>query len=497
LVKESPLDAQNSVVWTTLIKYVLKQKKYQEAYRLFTDMKRRGNRPTLRTYGTLFKGYTQIDNWDGFSLQLDNVSSLYDQLMRHTENIKESREPTEDLSNIPFNLLIEIFGKAQDFQRMYDVFNAMESKGPLAPDLFTFTALINAIGGRTLIRLSKTNDEIEDARPVVADHKASPSPTELAYKNAADAKLIWKQLIRTCGAPDAHALRAVFVPLSRGRPSDQNFILDIAQEYLGLSRPGERSLPSKMPLHPQTLNILLSTCNRASRYRFTIHYIEQIIDTRRASMLATEHMDLVMAAHAALASSDSGESEQALDMLEWMLRMSALPVAHIPESGLGPKIRPEQTTYDLVALACHYGGDWKSICRTFELMTGRSQEEFRTLGPDRLPEDSRMKPSGSFMACFIRTAFKMSDISNRKMALNVLQYYEPSLVSLFDAQPRGDSAPPRRRQMDSLLDANRFAEGLVAVLPQVIKSEEYDKDTKAACSKWLMRAKTFRDIQKR
>lgn len=39
LVKSSPLDAQNAVVWATLIRSVLAAEKYQEAYRLFIDVR--------------------------------------------------------------------------------------------------------------------------------------------------------------------------------------------------------------------------------------------------------------------------------------------------------------------------------------------------------------------------------------------------------------------------------------------------------------------------
>jgi hypothetical protein len=37
-VKEAPLDAQNAVVWATLIRSVIANGKYQEAYRLFIDV---------------------------------------------------------------------------------------------------------------------------------------------------------------------------------------------------------------------------------------------------------------------------------------------------------------------------------------------------------------------------------------------------------------------------------------------------------------------------
>ncbi|KIJ51171.1 hypothetical protein M422DRAFT_203188, partial [Sphaerobolus stellatus SS14] len=435
MVKNSPTDAQNSAVWATLMGFAMGQKKYKEAYRLFTDMKRRGIKPTSRTFGTLLKGYTQIEDWSPYTTQLENVCSLYDQVLRYHTSIKRDSQLRNDLSNIPYNLLIEIFGKAQDYRRMFDVSNSMDTTGPASPDIYTYTCLLNAIANRKTIQPSLESDPLEEESGEVAV-VAPPSPIEVAYKNADEAKIIWHQLLRICGSPDLHAIRAAILPLSRGRPSDQQLALDIVHEYLGLSRPGEKAIPSKLPLHAHVLSIILSICNRTSRYRYTIHYVEQVMDSDRRKTLAREHMELVLEAHAGLAALDPGEAEQAVETLQWMLRESALPQGRFEESGLGPQIKPTSSTFDLVALACFYGGDWKSMCRTFELMTGLESDNFR--GELKRPrpdfQGQRMIPSGSFMACFLRLAAKSKDVDNIKQALNVFKFYDSTLGDLLDSR---------------------------------------------------------------
>ncbi|KAF8516865.1 hypothetical protein JB92DRAFT_2908642 [Gautieria morchelliformis] len=487
-VKEAPLDAQNAVVWATLIRSVITNGKYQEAYRLFIDMKRRGIRPTSRTYSTLLKGYAQIDDWERFPLQLDNVCSVYDQLRQHHGMVQPDGGPDDELSNIPYNLLITIFGKAQRFQRMFDVFNAMPPKGPLAPDMHTFTVLITAIGNRQLSAFA-TPPEGKDAE---AD--PLPSANELAYKNASDAKLIWRQLLRVCRTPDSHAIRAILKPLSRGRPSDQNFALDIAHEYLGLSPPGKQSIPAKLPLHEQTLEAVLATSNAARRYRYTLHYIQQVIDSRPVLLLNRKHMDYALHAHAALACMDPGESEQALEMLQWMLRMQALPRApglDRDTGGIGPQIKPATSTYDIVALACWNGGDWPNACRVFELMTGYSRDQFR--GEMKAPPTSSsrqgLRPSAIFMSSFIRAATKTYDPENVRQALNILGHYGLDNI-LEEVTDPGHPSQRKLRRQDSnrAFYASKLVEALHIALPQMLKSADYDQVLKTRWKDMLRRA---------
>ncbi|KAF8579153.1 hypothetical protein K439DRAFT_416932 [Ramaria rubella] len=450
-------------------------------------MKRRGILPSWRTYGTLLKGYSQIDDWEKHPVQLDNVCSLYDQLKQyHTEHSSE-------YSNIPYNLLIEIFGKAQRFQRMYDVFNDMSSPEKPSPDIHTFTVLLIAIANRKLSSLVPTPPQDGLIDTLEDDEPAPPTLNELAHKNASDAKLIWRQLLRVCGEPDSHAIRAVLKPLARGRPSDQNFALDIVHEYLGLSRPGEQALPAKLELHPHTLESLLHACNYSRRYRFTLHYVQQVIDSGRALVLAREHMDLALEAHAALAPVDSGESDQALEMLQWMLRMHALPPAPELQGGIGPQIKPTASSYDLVALACWYSGDWRNICRTFDLMTGYASDQFRgEIQEAPKPQHLRghiLRPSSGFMSSFIRTAAKTYSLDNVRLTLNILEHFG------FDRlDPKRDPPSPnmsRKQEKDHYFNTSKLMEALVVVLPRVLRSTEFGEKDKIRWEEVLKRAKKY------
>lgn len=450
-------------------------------------MKRRGIKPTSRTFSTLLKGYAQIEDWEKYPLQLGNVCNIYTQVMQYHATVDETGGPREELSNIPYNLLINIFGKAQSFQRMFDVFNAMPAKGPLAPDMRTFTFLITAIGKRQISAISKT--------PTEGEEEETPLPTanELAYKNASDARLIWRQLLRVSPNPDSHAIRAIFKPLSRGRPSDQNFAFDIAHEYLGLSRPGEQSVTAKLQLHPQTLESLLIVSNIAKRYRYTLNYIQQVIDSGCHSLLTRRHMDYALQAHAALACMDPGEAGQALETLQWMLRMQALPQAPGLDGGVGPQIRPATTTYDTVALACWNGGDWSSACHTFELMTGYSSDQFRGEMSDPPEKPLRMhepplRPSAIFMSSFIRAAAKTHDPENVRQALNVLDHYGVDAILEEATRPAQSPRDRLRKRENNLFHASKLVEALHMVLRRLLVSPDYNQSTKTRWKDILRRA---------
>ena len=460
-------------------------------------MKRRGFSPTTRTYGTMLGGYARIQDWEKFPSQLENVCSLYDQLKRHHDSVKKRMGlHSTELSNIPYTSLIRIFGKAQQFQRMYDVFNSLPSEGPLAPDLHTFTALLEAISNRKLSALPPSF--------LGSEEEGEPAPhtfNELKSKNASDARLIWRQLLRASTKPpgfdiDSHVIRAILKILAWGRPSDQTFAFEIVHDYLGLSRPAQQAIPAKVDLHPLTLEALLHACNNASRYSFTLHYAQQVIDSDSSEgkgferlglrrILTTRHMDLVLEAHAALAAlGASGESEQALETLLWMLRMQATAPAPGKQGGIGPQIRPAASTYDLVLLTCWRSVDWKSACRTFELMTGYEADQFcgeMQSTPIQMQRSAgrALVPSTGFMSSLFRTASRTHQAKHMQQALNIFEHYgwnaffqRPSPAQIVA------TATSRKQEKDWIFYTFKLVEALADTLPALLKLPDFDKPTK-------------------
>jgi len=437
-------------------------------------MKRRGIKPTSRTYGTLLKGYTQIEDWSAFKVQLENVCNLWDQLQAYVENVGRDPDLQSDLSNIPYNLLIEIFGKAKDYQSMFDVYNSMDADGPILPDIFTYTILLNSIANRKTLQ---------------------PSPSlaalggDLLQRNADDAKLIWRQLLRTCGTPDTHSVRAVLVTLSRGCDADQKMVLDIARDYLGLSEPNSPVSHPKISLHGLTLNLILAMCNKTERYHHTLNYVEQAKNSNRRSILTREHIGFALEAHACLSSKDSGQAAAALETLEWMLQESALPQTHVRGSGIGPQIRPRPREFDAVALTCLRNSDWDGMCRTFELLTGHKCDEFR--GPTKRPRPNfgapQVVPSVPFIAWFLQLARSTGDHANMRLALHIFGFYEPMLTNRLAYIPAGSADADAIHEVKRRRDSLALADVLKDILPFMMESAN-ESEVKV-WNAWLKHAK--------
>ncbi|GJJ15628.1 hypothetical protein Clacol_009906 [Clathrus columnatus] len=498
MVKYSPLDAQNAAVWATLIGFVMSEKKYKEAFRLFTEMKRRGVRPSIRTFGVLLQGYNQIEDWRNHSVQLKNVHSICDQLLRF---VKEEGQD-EEVNIIPFNSLIKIYGKTGQYQKMYDIYNELDKKGPLAPDIYTFTILLNAIANRkkldpepygyfedtSIASFDQWSDASENPQK---DETTNPNdPTAVAYKNASDARLIWKELLEVCRTPDSYAIRAIIVILAKGRPSDQNLALNICREFLGLAPPGEKAKESLIPIHAQVLNVLLSMCNNSCRHRHTLQYVEQLLGPRRVEVLATEHMNLALEARAVLASTEHTRASEALETLKWMIRMAVIPRSRVSEGGLGPQIKPSGDTYDLVALTCFYAKDWSSLLETFAIMIGCKIENFSNHSSISSIHP-HSEPSGSFIACMLRTVLECGNRSDALAVIDVMQYFRMRLIQLFSLSNLTEKSPK------DYIQANRLVGAIAATVP-LIKGYAVQSrpELEASCSFWINQASKYRDLSR-
>ncbi|KAI0693593.1 hypothetical protein BC835DRAFT_1210950, partial [Cytidiella melzeri] len=407
-----PLDAQNVVVWNKLIAEVMRARKFQLAHRLFTDMKRRGHVPTSYTYSVMMRGYHEIDDWEQYSKQLNNVHDIFDAFLNHARKVKDTSPRSLELSTIPFNIYLSILGKAQLHQKMLDVFTDMHDNGPLIPDGRTYTNLLHQLYERRHI------PGLEGQAPV-------------ASKNASDAKYLWKQCLKQAEKGtldiDAFVLSNLIKILSNGRPTDQLVAFDIVRDYVGLSKPGEAPLKPRVSLTPVLLSAILDLSLYASKPKTCIHFVQQLMDrpvpSGASPVLECQHMRQVITAYTSLSILGSlGESKQSLEIIEWMLRQG------LDDPEYESRIRPDLSLYR-AAFACFWRGkDWASATRAFELMTGYSAEDFRDgrSGSPKPPLRSSGKlinPDGSVLASMARTALATRDRANMRQCLRILDHF--------------------------------------------------------------------------
>ncbi|KZT12775.1 uncharacterized protein LAESUDRAFT_753819 [Laetiporus sulphureus 93-53] len=418
MVKNLPADAQNTVVWNTLIDKAFENKRYNVAYKLFTDMKRRGFRPDIRTFYTMFGGYMSVKDWSRYTLQLQNVHSLFEEYQVYIEETRQHSPHGGHISVAPINAYIMILSNVGDYQKMMDVYSEMEEAGPLAPNHYTFANLFNAIAEK-----KRTSSAPEDVRAQRA-------------KNASEVKLLWRQMIRVSESNpafeiDSHVIEGALKALKLGSPTDHLFAFDIIREYLGLAKFGEAPVPVKVEMTPHVFVQALSLCNTSGKYRLAPHFFRQVADRQRRGeepVIGRSHVEKVIEAHAGLGMTINGESSiRALEVLEWLLKESALQ----PDS---ERLRPKLKTFTLVLATCWRDGDWTTATRTFELMTGYDAEDFadegevsrnETLRPQERSEGRIFEPDTAAMSHIVRTALASGDARNMRQCLRIVDYFKP------------------------------------------------------------------------
>lgn len=372
-------------------------------------MKRRGFRPNFRTYNVLLSGLSRIDNWEEHSIQFKNAQALWRGFLERIESLKKINPEHEEIDPNPAGFYVWILGANKDYNAVFDVLKDLDEEGPFSPTEFIYSNILRCIAHRTQL--------------------APGDKEDVGYRNASDAKLVWKDLTkRAVKNPEilsdhvvVHFIRA----LMNGRPADKLYAFDIIHDHFGLSKPGEERPPSRIKVTPMVLDSALLLCLRTQKYRLCIHYVQQIIDEAIASGQKTvpDHgnMEKVLQSYAAMTIAGSaGESDRAVETIEWMHQYHAL----------GWDVKPRPITYGWALMSCWRGGDWASAARITELMTGCHAEDFAdgsktSSSPrlDRRTQDRTIAPNARDMSCMLRAALASGDVASMRQCLRMATFF--------------------------------------------------------------------------
>src|SRR6266545_5697987 len=177
-------------------------------------MKRRGFTPTVRTFQTMFNGLARIKHWSTFTKQLQHAKALYQSYQKLVTALIKSNSNDPDISG-PFASYIRILGNAGDYNAIFDVYYALEDEGPLARNHLVYTAMFQSI------------------------HAAMGDTPEGRTKVAADARLLWSQMLKVAQknwefVPDSYVVSSAIMALSGGSGIDHELAFKIIAEYYGL-----------------------------------------------------------------------------------------------------------------------------------------------------------------------------------------------------------------------------------------------------------------------
>ncbi|KAI0375704.1 hypothetical protein BV20DRAFT_984638 [Pilatotrama ljubarskyi] len=449
-----PLDAQNTAVWNTLIQQAGEAKRFRMGYLIYIEMKRRGFKANSSTYATLMSMFLKVDSWRDRGKLLLCVHKVYDSYMEYMAAVKEHNPQSPELSTVPINAYIQVIGKAGQHQRAFDVYNALDEEGPLAPDRITYTNMFRGI----YLRGSVAGEDEQSQK--------------LRERAASDARLIWRHVQKRVEAGanlvDGVLISRVVQALAIGRPADHIVAFDIIRDYVGLARPGETAPPPRVALSSPLLQDILWLCNKAQKYRLCTHFVQQVME-KNPEILDRGHFDHVMTAYGSLSALGSPtEPARALQMLEWMLERELT-------SKDGFRIRPGLPTFTLVLVVCWRAKDWESALRTFEIMSGYRAADFAdgaTRTPQMTPRSQgrNIMPDAAALSCLVRTALESGDEAAMRQCARIVRHLGVGQVFVAkDAGPesRGERTGVRFEK-DQAFYAHKAARALVELVDVLV-----------------------------
>ncbi|CDO76250.1 hypothetical protein BN946_scf184470.g8 [Trametes cinnabarina] len=326
-LKTLPLDSQNTAVWNTLISQAGSQRRTKLAYQIYIEMKRRGFKPNLITFATLMGAFAKISSWEKHTKLYESVHKTYQAFLDFIDAVKEHNPQSPQIAVAPVDAYIRVLARAADYQRAFDVWNALDEDGPLSPGIRTYSAMlfVCCLRGQT------------------ASGETAQSVRERA---ASDARLIWRQLVKRMErdeslVPDVILIDIMIRCLALGRPADHIVAFDILRDYVGLAKPGETAPPAQVELSPILLQDVLFLCQMAQKPRLCVHFVQQLMETQ-PTILDNGHMEQVLTAYGTLGAMGAiTDASRALQTVEWMIERE---VVH----GEGTRIRPGLATFTLV-----------------------------------------------------------------------------------------------------------------------------------------------------
>ncbi|KAH7343447.1 hypothetical protein B0J17DRAFT_713628 [Rhizoctonia solani] len=354
----APAALQGAPAWNTVIHHALSDGRHNYAYTLYQQMKKRHIVPTVATYTTFMSAFAQAKPEVLTSLQLERVQKFYKDWIDQVLSAGADNATTGTLVH-PAAAYISVLANAKLYQSIWDTFYDLSLDGPLPPNQFVFTSMFIAFAKRTTAPNDTTTSN--DTTPGTPDDVASgeniqatPDPSDVRMKNAQDARLLWRQVLRSLERRpfpvDSHLVVAALRALQHGGKPELDLGLSIIDEYLGLRAP-DAPVPSEsakpLELNVRLLDSALSICNAAKRPDLARHFLD-ILTTPghpQRSIVSTGAMNILIEAYASLR-----DTAQIIQTIDWMIREGALPG--------GLSVIPGSSSWCIALRACLAAQDW-------------------------------------------------------------------------------------------------------------------------------------------
>jgi len=375
LVKASPSGIATVVCWNVLLHECFFHAKFKLAYEVWMDMKRRGVRPSARSFGTFFHGCGGMkggpDGVDG----LARVRTVWAQWLVHAEKVlhraeearaaggggrrrrgaageaepvavaeAETTDGPEDITNLPSNNFLAFLAKTNQVSLLLETFYSMPDSGPLAPDMVTYSIVLAAL------------------RPLVSAPSAAPADAAAHFAAALQA---WDRLASSAHLqPDAETV-SLLISICRASlvPQDQLLGLKLAEDWFGLLPPSEAhklAAPGlaepKVAMDSAALSNVLTLVTKLQKHNLVVEWFDQVRDHPERFGDVVEHWqcDLVL-----VALGFKKDARAAEDLVDWMIRAKLI------------QLQPTLATWTNALQVCWRAADLARACRLLGRMTGK------------------------------------------------------------------------------------------------------------------------------
>ncbi|KAF8680857.1 PPR repeat family [Rhizoctonia solani] len=386
----APAALQGATAWNTIIHHALSEERYNYAYTLYQQMKRRHIVPTISTYTSFMSAYAHAKPKNLTAIQLERIHKLY----KDWSNLAASARTENAINAItwvpPAAAYISVLGNAKLYQSIWDVFYDLETEGPLAPNQFVFTNMFvafhkrtttstNTLDGATSKDAVSANDISANFDPNGIDTVAPTPSSDIKIQNAQDARLLWRLLLRAlerCPFPvDSHLVVAALRALQHGEKPELDLALEIIDKYLNLRAPSAPA-PSKtskaLKLNFRLLDVALSVCNAAKRPDLTRHFLDVLTAPEHPQryLVNAGAMNHLIKAYISL-----GDTRQVIRTIDWMIREGALPG--------GLDVMPGGSSWSMALRGCLDAQDW-SAAKTLTKRLASTVNSKRIIDPETI-----------------------------------------------------------------------------------------------------------------
>ncbi|KAE9567645.1 Pentatricopeptide repeat-containing protein 2 [Colletotrichum fructicola] len=176
LVKEASKRDDCAVAWNHVLDYELVTRKSPaNAWKLFNDMKKRGQKPNEQTYTIMFRGFANVPHPEA---GVKRAVQLYRTLLQDTR-VKANQ--------IHLNAVLQACGRGKDVDSMFAILDSADPKAGRGADTRTYTTILNSL--RFSI-MSKSSHDVGGTREPAGTQQSE------TLKVVDQCKRIWEEVMR-------------------------------------------------------------------------------------------------------------------------------------------------------------------------------------------------------------------------------------------------------------------------------------------------------------